>query len=146
MLWDLGVGAHLLYRINDGPLTMEKVEAMADFCRFHLKPYFQRCAKFFEDENLDEMSPRRLEQRQKVVDQITPAKWSTYLAQWKVEQTDRSEAERRGCHAYTIEKARAGEERMGVSEDDSERLRSILSNTRAQYTEAYRPKYKFGGD
>lgn len=114
---------------------------MADFCRWHLSPYFQRCAESADYEGLDEMSPRRFELRQKVMDQITPEKWSTYLAQWKVEQAERSAANFRGVCVYTLEKARAGLERMGLSEDDSDRVQSILFNSRDHHLEMYRFKY-----
>lgn len=69
-------------------------------------------------------------------DQLTPEKWKTYFAQWQAEQADGT-SER----AYTIEKARAGKERMGLTENDCERLMSLLFNTQPQYLAAYRLKY-----
>lgn len=115
---------------------------MVDFCRFHLPPFFQRCAESedFEDkeedadphlEDLDEKSPSRpsrIELRQKVMDEITPRKFETYLAQWKDEKADKIAKEFCGELVYTEEKARSGVERMGLTEQDSERLINILFN------------------
>jgi len=91
-----------------------------------------------------EFSPNRSELRQEVMDQMTPEKWKTYLAQWKAEQIDRSAAMARGDRVYTIEKARAGLERMGVSEDDSDRVSDILFNMRDFGLNEY--KLNYGGD
>ena len=87
--------------------------------------------------DLDVTSPRRFEHRQKVMNEITPEKWSTYLAQWKVEQTERTATKSRGDLVYTIEKARAGLERMGLTQDDSDRVRCILFDMHDQHIEAY---------
>jgi hypothetical protein len=141
MRFNLDVGTHLVARADSQPLTGETVDAMVDFCRYHLMPYFQRCAESGDFEDLDEMSPRRIEHRQKVMEQITPEKWKTYLTQWKAEQIDKSEAASRGGHAYTIEKASAGVERMGLSEDDCERVTDILFNMRKNHLDLYKSKY-----
>jgi hypothetical protein len=138
------IGTHLVARADGKPLKAETVDAMADFCRFHLEPYFLRCEKSCDDEDLSETSPRRLEHRQKVMDEITPEKWSQYLAQWKVEQAERSTAKSRGDLVYTIEKARAGLERMGLTRDDSDRVRCILFDKHDQHIEGY--KRVHGGD
>lgn len=131
------IGTHLVARADGKPLKAETVDAMADFCRFHLGPYFLRCRKSCDDEDLDVTSPRRFEHRQKVMNEITPEKWSTYLAQWKVEQTERTATKSRGDLVYTIEKARAGLERMGLTQDDSDRVRCILFDMHDQHIEAY---------
>jgi hypothetical protein len=141
MRFNLDVGTHLVARHNGQPLTGETVDAMVDFCRYHLGPYFQRCAESGDFEDLHEMSPRRIEHRQKVMEQITPEKWKMYLSQWKAEQIDKSEATARGGRVYTIEKASAGVERMGVSEDDSERVNCILFNMRDHHLEMYEFKH-----
>lgn len=141
MRYNLDFGMHLVARLDGRPLTGEMVDAMADFCRFHLSPYFQKCEEACDSEDLDEMSPRRSELRQKVMEQITPEKWSTYFAQWKTEQADRSDAKSRGDRVYTIEKARAGLERMGVSNEDKDQVQCILFNGHDQHLEIYRLKY-----
>lgn len=56
------------------------------------------------------------------MEQITPEKWSTCFAQWKTEHADRSDAKSRDDRVYTIEKARAGLERLGVSKEDKDRV------------------------
>jgi hypothetical protein len=144
MRYNFDVGTHLVARGSGEPLTGETVDAMASFCLFHLSPYFQKCMENSHAEYVDEKSPSRSELRQKVMDQITPENWKTYLAQWKAEQIDKAAAESRGDRVYTIEKARAGLERMGVSEDDSDRVSDILFNMRDHGLEAY--KHKYGGD
>jgi transketolase len=117
---------------------------MVDFCRFHLPPYFQRCAESedFEDgdesseelyehedfEGLSPPSPSRMEHRQKVMDQITPQKWKTYFSQWKAEKADKATKEASGELVYIKEKASSGVERMGLTEEDSDRLTDILFN------------------
>jgi hypothetical protein len=88
-----------------------------------------------------EMSPSRFKLRQEVMDQITPEKWKTYLAQWKAEKIDKSEAESHGRRVYTIGKARTGVERMGLTEDDYKRLSGISFNLRDLDLENYKLKY-----
>lgn len=138
----LDVGTHIVAKTSGEPLDCGIVEAMVDFYRFHLPPFFQRCAESedFEDEE-DDVDPRledmvekspsrpsRLELRQKVMDEITPQKWKTYLDQWKAEKADKIVKESRGEAVYTVEKARSGVERMGLTEQDSQRLINILFN------------------
>jgi len=74
------------------------------------------------------MSPQLAVLRQKVMEQITPKKWSTYLSQWKIEKADRATKEALGQQVYTLEKASSGVERMGLTEEDSERLINNLFN------------------
>jgi hypothetical protein len=81
MRFNLDFGTHLVARADGQPLTGATVDAMVDFCRYHLMPYFQRCAESGDSQDLDEMSPRHIEHREKVMEQITPGKWKTYLAQ-----------------------------------------------------------------
>jgi hypothetical protein len=92
-------------------------------------------------EHPDKMLLSCSELRQKVMNQITPENWKTYLAQWKAEQIDRSAATARGDRVYTIEKARAGLERMAVSEIDSDRVSDILFNMRDFGLDMYKQKY-----
>jgi hypothetical protein len=73
------IGTHLVARADGKPLKAETVDAMADFCRFHLEPYFLRCEKSCDDEDLSETSPRRLEHRQKVMEEITPRSGASIL-------------------------------------------------------------------
>jgi hypothetical protein len=141
--FNYGMGTHLVARVDGMPLTGDMVNAMADFCRFHLGPHFEKCAaaaSSSEDQKNSSStppSPAELE----LDDQLKPESWRTYLEQWNAEQIDRTQAERVGVRAYTIVKARAGKERMGLTEDDCERLTSILFNTHAQYIETYQQKY-----
>jgi hypothetical protein len=141
--YNLDVGTHLVARADGQPLTGETVDAMVDFCRFHLSPYFQFCIEMEQVhlEHPDKMLLSCSELRQKVMDQITPENWKTYLAQWKAEQIDRSAATARGDRVYTIEKARAGLERMAVSEIDSDRVSDILFNMRDFGLDMYKQKY-----
>jgi hypothetical protein len=127
-----GLGTHLVARMDCRPLTGDMVNAMIDFCRFHLTPHFRSCAAAAstEDHKMHLLD---------LAEQLTPGRWSTYFAQWTAEQTDRKE--RRGECAYTTEKARAGKERMGLTEDDRERLTSLLFNTQAEYLTWYEQKY-----
>jgi hypothetical protein len=135
----LDVSTHIVARTSGQPLDCEIVDAMVDFCRFHLPPYFQRCweSEDFEDEDeepdeyfesLKATSSSRMEHRQKVMDQITPQKWKTYFSQWKAEKAEKATKEAGGELVYTKEKARSGVERMGLTEEDSNRLTDILFN------------------
>jgi hypothetical protein len=137
----LDVGTHLVARADGQPLTGETVDTMASFCRFYLLAYFEKCSEDSSVEYFDEMSPSRFKLRQEVMDQITPEKWKTYLAQWKAEKIDKSEAESHGRRVYTIGKARAGVERMGLTEDDYKRLSGISFNLRDLDLENYKLKY-----
>jgi hypothetical protein len=127
----LDVGTQIVARTSGDPLDCDSVDAMVDFCRFHLPPYFQRCAESADFEDIDDMSPQLTVLRQKVMEQITPAKWSTYLSQWKAEKADKAKKDSLGQRAYTSEKAGSGVERMGLTEDDSERLLDILFNAKS---------------
>jgi hypothetical protein len=42
--FNYGMGTHLVARVDGMPLTGDMVNAMADFCRFHLGPHFEKCA------------------------------------------------------------------------------------------------------
>jgi hypothetical protein len=130
--FNCGIGTHLVARVDGQPLTCDMANAMADFCRFHLTPYIEKnwAARSSGGHN-DLMTAER-----EFDDQLTPGKWTTYFAQWQAEQAGGT-SER----AYPIEKARAGKERMGLTEDDRERLMSLLFNTQAQYLAAYQLKY-----
>jgi hypothetical protein len=119
--FNLDVGTHLVARLDGKPLTGDTVDAMVDFCRYHLKLYFQECTASAYIQGLDDMSPLHFGYRQKVMDQITPEMWKTYLAQWKAEKIDKTAAESRGDRVYTIEEASSGVERMGLTEEDGRR-------------------------
>jgi hypothetical protein len=125
-----GLGTHLVARMDCRPLTGDMVNAMVDFCRFHLTPHFRSCAAAAstEDHKMHLLD---------LAEQLTPGNWSNYFTQWQAEQAGGT-SER----AYTIEKARAGKERMGLTEDDLERLMSLLFNTQAQYLAAYALKHR----
>lgn len=75
--------------------------------------------------------------------EITPKKWETYLAQWKAEKADAEAAKAAGNHSFKIEKAQSGLERMGLTEDDSDRLTSVFFNTPAVHMDRMRRKYGF---
>lgn len=53
-----------------------------------------------------------------VLGEITKTKWSQYLAQWKAEKEDVSDE-----LELTLWKASSGLERMGLTQEDSWRLR-----------------------
>lgn len=130
--FNLGIGTHLVARVDDQPLTGDTANAMADFCRFHLEPYVKKdLAVRSSEHHKDPMTAKRESDAQ-----LTPEKWRTYFAQWQAEHAGGT-SER----VYTIEKARAGKERMGLTEDDRERLMSVLFNNQAQYLAAYEVKY-----
>lgn len=124
----LDVGTHLVAKTTGDPLDCDTVDAMVDFCRFHLSPYFRRCAESADFDDVDDMSPQLTVLRQKVMEQITPGKWSTHLSQWRVEKADKAEKDALGQQVYTSEKASSGLKRMGLTKDDSERLIDILFN------------------
>jgi hypothetical protein len=48
----LKTGTHLVSRESRQPLDCETLEAVVDFCRFHLPPYFQRCAESEDSEKV----------------------------------------------------------------------------------------------
>lgn len=55
--------------------------------------------------------------------EVTEAKWTEYLAQWKAEKEVQKSHPGR---AYKLEKASLGLERMGLTEEDSWRLEYII--------------------
>lgn len=63
-----------------------------------------------------------------VLEEITPEKFSVYVLQWEAEKADAAGAEARGSHPYTLKKAKAGLERMGLTKDDYYRIVTILFN------------------
>jgi hypothetical protein len=98
-------------------------------------PYTQRYMEETDDEVATADSAKS---RKQVMDQMTNAKWTEYFAQWKAEKEDASAAKARGTHSYTLEKASSGLERMGLTEDDSDRLRSVLCGSLEGYLEWYK--------
>lgn len=56
-----------------------------------------------------------------VLGEITKTKWTQYLAQWKTEKEDVSDE-----LELTLWKASSGLERMGLTQEDSWRLRQVL--------------------
>jgi len=142
----LDVGTQLVARTTGDTLDCDTVDAMVDFCRFHLSPYFQRCAESADFENVDDMSPKLTALRQKVMEQITPGKWSTYVSQWKAEKADKATKEALGQKVYTSEKASSGVERMGLTKDDSERLIDILFNLNSVRFDQEFSKLKLGDE
>ena len=92
-------------------ISVDTVNAFGDFCRWHLTPYFQA----YEDQDGDAKSS------ESVLSEITKTKWTQYLAQWKAEKEDVSDE-----LELTLFKASSGLERMGLTQEDSWRLRQVL--------------------
>jgi hypothetical protein len=134
MKYQDGVGTQLVASAAMKHLSAETVEAFGDFCQWHLMPYVQSSFEQEEDED-----PRAAVQaRQQVLDQMTNAKWTEYTAQWKAEKKDAAAAKERGTRAYTLEKASSGLERMGVSENDYDRLGHILCTSLEQHIQLFK--------
>lgn len=66
--------------------------------------------------------------RIRVLQEITPEKFSEYRLQWEAEKADAVATEASGLPSYTPEKAKAGLERMGLTKDDYYRIITLLSN------------------
>ena len=82
-------------------ISVDTVNAFGDFCRWHLTPYFQA----YDDQDKDTRSS------ESVLGEITKAKWTQYLAQWKAEKEDVSDE-----LELTLWKASSGLERMGLTQ------------------------------
>ena len=138
MLLQNDVGTQLVASTTKTPLSAEIVEAFGDFCQWHLTPYFEQ---YCQNAKTAEAPVGGIKQ---VLDQITNAKWTEYLSQWKAERKDAAASSARGTRTYTLAKASSGLERMGVTEDDSERLNSILRTSLESYLDLN--KLRFGED
>jgi hypothetical protein len=130
MLFQNDVGTQLVASTTKVPLSAEIVEAFGDFCQWHLTPYFQ---KYSEDGGDAAAPANSAKPSRQVLTQITNAKWTEYLSQWKAEKKDAAAAHARETRVYTLAKASSGLERMGVTEDDSDRLMSILCTSLESY-------------
>lgn len=127
----------LIARSDMQPLDCETVEALIDFCRYHLMAYAEKCEKSIELEmnpDVSSIEPSRvLPHRQKVLDQIEPDNFSEYAQQWTAERSMLQPLEVWDIRADTVERAKAGLERMGIMKEDYNRITSILFNRHAEY-------------
>lgn len=99
-------------------ISADTVNAFGDFCRWHLTPYFQA----YDDQGGDAKAlAGSVMPSESVLGEITKAKWTQYLAQWIAEKEDVG-----GELELTLWKARSGLERMGLTQEDSWRLRQVL--------------------
>jgi len=129
------VGTQLVASTTKDPLSAEIVEAFGDFCQWHLTPYFQK----YGEEGGDAAAPAgSVKPSMQALAEITNVKWAEYLSQWKAEKEDAAAARAHGTRAYTLAKASSGLERMGVTEDDSDRLVSILCTSLAVHLDLYK--------
>lgn len=89
-------------------------------------PYVQECWQLEEShiQLANDEVPNK--HQKKVLAEVTPAKWGEYLSQWMTEKADANDRKKRGLRVYTMEKAKCGLERMGLTEEDSDRISGIL--------------------
>lgn len=140
MRYQNDVGTQLIARADRESLNCEIVETFGSFCHWHLVERIQKCWESEEADGIEDDGPNK--HRRKVLDEITPEKWTEYQSQWKAEKAEVAAAKGRGAPEYTLEKASAGLERMGLTENDSERIGSILTNSHEALLRLY--KLKFG--
>lgn len=128
----MGRGSWIVARHDKRPLDCKVVEALTDFCRYHLIAYFEKCKESIESEKKvgpsNTLLARIRKHREMVLEEITPEKFSAYVSQWEAEKADTAGAEASGFHPYTLEKAKAGLERMRLTKDDYHRIVTILFN------------------
>lgn len=99
-------------------ISADSVNAFGDFCRWHLTPYFQA----YDDQGGDAKAlAGSVMPSESVLGEITKAKWTQYLAQWKAEKEDVGDE-----LELTLWEASSGLERMGLIQEDSWRLRQVL--------------------
>jgi hypothetical protein len=117
------VGTQLVASATKKQLSVETVQAFGDFCQWHTEPYFQ----WYDEQGGDAAAAADgTKPSVRVLGQITNVKWTEYFSQWKAEKEDAAAAKARGEHVYTLKKASAGLERMGLTKDDCDRLNAIL--------------------
>lgn len=103
-------------------ISIDTVNAFGDFCRWHSTPYFQAYDDQGEASGEDKAPTiGSAIPSDSVLGEMTKAKWAQYLAQWKAEKEDGSDA-----LELTLWKASSGLERMGLTQEDSWRLRQVL--------------------
>ena len=105
-------------------LSVDPVNAFGDFCRWHLTPYFQA----YDDQGGESgyagaLTAGSVMPSEAVLNEITKAKWTQYLTQWKAEKEDGAVSD---VLELTMWKASSGLERMGLTQEDSWRLRQVL--------------------
>jgi hypothetical protein len=149
MLFQSNVGTQLVARVanrknllagaSNKHLSVETVQAFGDFCQWHLAPYMQ---KYGEEGGDDAAAPDSVKPSAHVLSQITNVKWTEYLSQWKAEKEDVTAVEAHGKRAYTSEKANSGLERMGLTEEDSDRICSILCSSHQAHLDSYKSRFE----
>lgn len=132
-------GSQLVARPSREHLSADIVEAFGGFCQWHLVPYFRM---FGNCKNVKKLASRK-EYIDWVLGEITEAKWTEYLAQWKAEK----EAQKsHPARAHKLGSAGLGLERMGLTEEDSWRLEYIIcSGPRDRSFEKVYKAYLEGG-
>lgn len=139
MTYQDGVGTQLVASAAIEHLSADTVEAFGNFCQWHLTPYFEK----YSEEGGDAVAPAgRAKPSKQDLSEITSTNWARYLAQWKAEKKDAAAAAANGTRVYTLAKASSGFERMGVTEDDSDRLTSILCTSLKSYLDLNKLRFK----
>ena len=121
-------------------LSIDVVAAFGDFCQWHLGAYFN---KYNADGGDQKAVAGSIKPSNQVLSEITNAKWTEYLAQWKAEKEDAAAAAN-GSRVYTLAKASSGLERMGLTEDDYDRLTCILCTSLQDHLDLN--KLRFGDE
>ena len=132
-------GTQLVASATMQHLSIDLVAAFGDFCQLHLSAYFQK----YEAEGGDRKAVAdSIKPSQQVLNEATKEKWAEYFSQWKAEKEDAAAAAANGTRVYTLAKASSGLERMGVTEDDSDRLTSILCTSLKSYLDLNKLRFK----
>jgi hypothetical protein len=124
--WPGDAGTQLVASGTMQHISVDRVAAFGDFCQWHLSPYFQ---KYSDGGGDAKAAAGSIKPSQQVLNEMTEEKWTEYLSQWNAEKDDAAAALAHGTPSYTLAKASSGLERMGVTEDDSDRLSAILSGS-----------------
>lgn len=128
---DHEAGTRLVASATMEHLSPETIDVFGDFCQWHLTPYFQA----YDDQGGDSKAPAgSVKLSGSVLGEITKAKWAQYLAQWKSEKEDAAAAEACDVLEHALWKASSGLERMGLTQEDSWRLRSVLDRGLSRQT------------
>ena len=93
MLFQNDVGTQLVASTTKTSLSAETVEAFGDLCQWHLMAYFQ---KYSEEGGDAAAPPGSVKPSMQIQGEITKAKWTEYLSQWKAEKKDAAAARARG--------------------------------------------------
>ena len=115
---DSEAGTRLVASAAREHISPDTVNAFGDFCQWHLTPFFQA----YDDQGGNAGGAADGVMRsESVLGEITKSKWAQYLAQWKPEKEDVCD-----MLEHTLWKASSGLERMGLTQEDSWRIRHVL--------------------